>query len=99
MSVINVEEVKKLLREFARTYRRPLHGKMLVLEPFKDDLLKLDAKNIPTADIAAFLSQKCGITVSKDTVQRFLRTVKKIDRSSRATKASPPPPVASKSAS
>jgi len=79
MNPINIEEIKQQLGEFAKAYQRPLHGKFAILSPLRDELLELDAKGASSADIAAILSQY-QITVSKDTVARFLRIEKQNER-------------------
>jgi len=79
MTPINIEEIKQQLGEFAKSYQRPLRGKTAVLSPLRDELLTLDAKGATSGEIAATLSQY-QITVSKDTVARFLRIEKQNDR-------------------
>jgi hypothetical protein len=86
MTPINIEEIKQQLGEFAKSYQRPLRGKTAVLSPLRDELLTLDAKGATSGEIAAALSQ-FQITVSKDTVARFLRIEKQNDRK----KTVPPP--------
>ena len=91
MDQINIGEVKAQLREIAKAYQRPLHGKLALLEPYKEELLDLDTKGASTAEISTFLAQ-CKLTVSKDSVQRFLRIAKQKERSSRSKKANSPAP-------
>lgn len=86
MNPINIEEVKQQLGEFAKAYQRPLRGKTAVLSPLRDELLELDAKGATSGEIAAKLAQ-FQITVSKDTVARFLRIEKQNERK----KPVPPP--------
>ena len=75
MADINIIEAKAKLREIAKNYKRPLHGKLALLAPLKDELLELRKKGASIAEIAGHLAE-CKITVSKDTVQRFLRAAK-----------------------
>ena len=70
-----IAEAKEKLREIAKNYRKPLHGKLALLTPLKDELLILRKKGASIAEIAGHLAE-CKITVSKDTVQRFLRAAK-----------------------
>ena len=86
MNPINIEETKSRLGEFAKSYQRPLRGKTAILSPLRDELLELDAKGATSGEIASALSQ-FQITVSKDTVARFLRIEKQNDRK----KIVPPP--------
>jgi hypothetical protein len=79
MNQINIEEIKQQLGEFAKSYQRPLRGKTAVLSPLRDELLELDAKGATSGEIASKLAQY-QITVSKDTVARFLRIEKQNDR-------------------
>ena len=79
MNPINIEETKQKLGEFVKSYQRPLHGKFAILSPLRDELIELDAKGASSADIAAILAQY-QITVSKDTVARFLRIEKQNER-------------------
>jgi hypothetical protein len=79
MNPINIEEIKQQLGEFAKAYQRPLRGKTAILSPLRDELLTLDAKGATSGEIAVRLSQY-QITVSKDTVARFLRIEKQKDR-------------------
>ena len=84
MNPINIEDTKQKLGEFVKSYQRPLHGKFAILSPLRDELIELDAKGASSADIAAILSQY-QITVSKDTVARFLRIEKQNERKKPAT--------------
>ena len=84
MNPINIEDTKQQLREFVKSYQRPLHGKFAILSPLRDELIELDAKGAKSADIAAILAQ-FQITVSKDTVARFLRIEKQNERKKPAT--------------
>jgi len=79
MNPINIEDTKQQLGEFVKSYQRPLHGKFAILSPLRDELIELDAKGAKSADIAAILAQ-FQITVSKDTVARFLRIEKQNER-------------------
>jgi hypothetical protein len=79
MNPINIEDTKQKLGEFVKSYQRPLHGKFAILSPLRDELIELDAKGASSADIAAILAQY-QITVSKDTVARFLRIEKQNER-------------------
>ncbi len=79
MNPINIEEIKQRLGEFAKAYQRPLRGKTAVLSPLRDELLELDAKGATSGEIASKLAQY-QITVSKDTVARFLRIEKQNER-------------------
>jgi hypothetical protein len=79
MNPINIEETKQQLGEFAKSYQRPLRGKTAILSPLRDELLELDAKGATSGEIASALSQ-FQITVSKDTVARFLRIEKQNER-------------------
>lgn len=86
MAEINITEAKAKLREIAKSYHRPLHGKLALLAPLKDELLALRKKGASIAEIAGHLAE-CKITVSKDTVQRFLRAAKhpRLKKSTSAT--------------
>jgi hypothetical protein len=84
MNPINIEEAKQQLGEFVKAYQRPLRGKTAVLSPLRDELMALDAKGATSGEIAAVLSQ-FQITVSKDTVARFLRIEKRNERKKPAT--------------
>lgn len=84
MNPINIEDTKQKLGEFVKSYQRPLRGKFAILSQLRDELIELDAKGASSADIAAILAQY-QITVSKDTVARFLRIEKRNERKKRAT--------------
>jgi hypothetical protein len=88
MNEKEIKEIKAKLREYAKAYKRPLHGKLAILEPFKDELLDLEAKGVSKGEIAAEL-EACKVKVSKDTIQRFLRVVKQ-KKSSRSEESDPP---------
>jgi hypothetical protein len=79
MNQINIEEIKQQLGEFAKSYQRPLRGKAAVLSPLRDELLDLDAKGMTSGEIAAKLAEY-HVTVSKDTVGKFLRIEKQNER-------------------
>ena len=84
MNPINIEDTKQKLGEFVKSYQRPLHGKFAILSPLRDELIELDAKGASSAEIAAILAQY-QVTVSKDTVARFLRIEKQNERKKPAT--------------
>lgn len=79
MNQISVEETKSRLGEFVKAYQRPLRGKFAVLYPLRDELMELDTKGATSGEIASALGQ-FNITVSKDTVARFLRIEKQNER-------------------
>ena len=79
MNPINIEEIITQLGEFAKSYQRPLRGKAAVLSPLRDELLQLDTKGMTSGEIAAKLAE-FHVTVSKDTVGKFLRIEKQNDR-------------------
>ena len=79
MNPINIEETKMKLGDFVKSYQRPLRGKFAVLSPLREELLELESKGATSGEIAAALSQ-FQITVSKDTVARFLRIEKQNER-------------------
>lgn len=85
MNPINIEETKSRLGDFVKAYQRPLRGKTAILSPLRNELLELDAKGATSGEIAAALSQ-FQITVSKDTVARFLRIEKQNERKKPAGK-------------
>jgi hypothetical protein len=74
MAQIDIEAAKAKLREIAKNYRRPLHGKLALLALLKDELLRLRNKGASIAEIAGFLAE-CKIILSMDTVRRFFRAV------------------------
>lgn len=86
MSEININAVKEQLRQFTQSYQRPLRGKFAVLSPLREELLALVKKGASSADISAILAQY-QITVSKDTVARFLREEARKERGGRARKS------------
>lgn len=92
MNQINLDAAKQQFRQLARTYERPLRGKLALLAPLRDELIELDRKGATGAEIAAMLAQ-LQITVSKDTVCRFLRTEAAKERTTRARKAGPDAPA------
>lgn len=79
MNTINIEETKSRLGDYVKSYQRPLRGKFAVLSPLREELLALDAKGATSGEIASALAQ-FQITVSKDTVARFLRIEKQNER-------------------
>ena len=79
MNPSNLEAAKQQLGEFVKAYQRPLRGKFALLYPLKDELMALDAKGATSGEIASVLAQ-FQITVSKDTVARFLRLEKQRER-------------------
>jgi IS30 family transposase len=85
MNSINVDAAKQQLRQLANAYQRPLRGKFAVLAPLRQEILELERKGASTGEIVSMLAQ-CQITVSKDTVGRFLRQETKKERTSRAKK-------------
>jgi hypothetical protein len=84
MNPINIEETKKNLGDFVKSYQRPLRGKFAVLSPLCEELLALEAKGATSGEIASALAQ-FNITVSKDTVARFLRIEKQNERKKAAS--------------
>ena len=93
MNQINIEAARQQFRQLARAYERPLRGKLALLAPLRDELLELERKGATGAEIAAMLAQ-LQITVTKDTVGRFLRTEAAKERSTtRARKAGPDAPA------
>jgi IS30 family transposase len=85
MNQIDMSAVKQQLREFTQGYQRPLRGKLAVLMPLRDEVLELARKGAASGEIASVLAQY-QITVSKDTVSRFLRQETKKERTPRAKK-------------
>lgn len=83
MNEIDMDEVKQQLQEFTQAYQRPLRGKFAVLMPLKDEIVELDRRGAASGEISAILAQ-FKITVSKDTVSRFLREESRKERGSRA---------------
>lgn len=79
MAEINIADAKTKLSEIAKNYKKPLRGKLPLLEPLKDELLNLRMRGASVAEIAGYLAE-CKIEVSKDTVIRFLRTAKNSSR-------------------
>lgn len=90
MTQLNMDAVKEQLRSLAADYERPLRGKFAVLMPLRAEIIELERKGASTGEIAAMLAQ-CQITVSKDTVGRFLRQESKAGRNSHAKKTGPAP--------
>ena len=86
MNEININAVKQQLRQFTDTYQRPLRGKLAVLMPLRDEVLELARKGAASGEIASVLAQY-QVTVSKDTVGRFLRQETKKERTPRAKKS------------
>ena len=86
MNQIDMNAVKHQLREFTQTYQRPLRGKFAVLFPLREEIVELSRKGAASGEIASILAQY-QITVSKDTVARFLREEARKERGSRAKKA------------
>lgn len=85
MNESNINAVKEQLHQFTQTYQRPLRGKLAVLMPLRDEVLELARKGAASGEIASILAQY-QITVSKDTVSRFLRQETKKERTPRAKK-------------
>jgi len=86
MNQIDMSAVKQQLREFTQSYRRPLRGKFAVLAPLREEIIELSQKGAASGEIASVLAQY-QITVSKDTVARFLREETRKERSGRAKKS------------
>ncbi len=82
MKPTNIESAKQQLQSIVASFERPARGKLALLLPLREEILELDKRGAVSADIAAILAQ-CQITVSKDTVARFLRTEKQKDRKPR----------------
>lgn len=79
---------KEQFRLLVKNYARPVRGKLALLAPLREELLELDRKGATTGEIAGLLAQ-CQITVSKDSVARFLRT----EAAKRPKKNAAPPPT------
>lgn len=92
MSDINFDAARQQLRNCIKTYQRPLRGKFAVLAPLRDELVELHKKGATGAEIAAMLAQ-CQVTVSKDTVARFLRMETAKERGPRPKKAAAQAPA------
>ena len=90
MSDTDVNAAKQQLRRLTDAYQRPLRGKFAELMPLRQEIIELDGKGASGGEIAAMLAQ-CQITVSKDTVGRFLRQESKNERNSHAKKTSTAP--------
>lgn len=90
MTQLNMDAVKEQLRSLAADYERPLRGKFAVLMPLREEIIELERKGASTGEIAAMLAQ-CQITVSKDTVGRFLRQESKAGRNGHAKKTGTTP--------
>jgi IS30 family transposase len=90
MSDTEMNAAKQQLRRLTDAYQRPLRGKFAVLMPLRQEIIELDRKGASGGEIAALLAQ-CQITVSKDTVGRFLRQESKAERNSHAKKTGPAP--------
>jgi len=88
MSQNNVSAAKEQLRSLVKSYSRPLRGKLALLAALREEIIELDKKGATSAEIAALLAQ-CQITLSKDTVARFLRTEAAKERRPRAKKPAP----------
>jgi IS30 family transposase len=88
MSQNNVNAAKEQLRSLVTSYSRPLRGKLALLAALREEIIELDKKGATSAEIAALLAQ-CQITLSKDTVARFLRTEAAKERRPRAKKPAP----------
>jgi hypothetical protein len=80
-----MDAVKEQFSSLVDSYERPLRGKFAVLVPLRDGIIKLENKGASTGEIVSMLAQ-CQVTVSKDTVGRFLRVEKKERSSPRAKK-------------
>jgi len=85
MNEININAVKAQLHQFTQTYQRPLRGKLAVLAPLRDEIIELSRKGAASGEIASILAQY-QVTVSKDTVARFLREETRKERTHRAKK-------------
>lgn len=79
---------KEQLRLLVKNYARPVRGKLALLAPLREELLELDRKGATTGEIAGLLAQ-CQITVSKDSIARFLR----MESAKRPKKNAAPPPT------
>jgi hypothetical protein len=90
MNDTDVNAAKQQLRRLTDAYQRPLRGKFAELMPLRQEIIELDGKGASGGEIAALLAQ-CQITVSKDTVGRFLRQESKAGRNSHAKKTGPAP--------
>ena len=90
MTQLNMDAVKEQLRSLAADYERPLRGKFAVLMPLREEIIELERKGASTGEIAAMLAQ-CQVTVSKDTVGRFLRQESKAGRNGHAKKTGTTP--------
>ena len=88
MNQIDMDAVKEQLREFTGGYQRPLRGKLAVLAPLREEIIELSRKGAASGEIASILAQY-QITVSKDTVSRFLRQETKKERNHRAKRNGP----------
>ena len=86
MSETNIDEVKKQLNEIIAAYEKPVRGKFAALMPFKKEIFTLKERGATAAEIMAIMT-KCKVTVSKDTVQRFLHDMKPKKRNRVASKA------------
>ena len=85
MSQISIEAAKQQLGQIAKSYQRPLRGKFAVLAPLREEIMELNRRGAASAEIASILAQY-QVTVSKDTVGRFLREEAKKERTNRAKK-------------
>jgi len=85
MTELNMDAVKEQLRSLVDSYERPLRGKFAVLMPLRDEIIELEKKGASTGEIASMLAQS-QVSVSKDTVGRFLRVEAKKQSANRAKK-------------
>jgi len=90
MSDTDMNAAKQQLRSLTDAYQRPLRGKFAVLMPLRQEIIELDRKGASGGEIAAMLAQ-CQVTVSKDTVGRFLRQESKAGRNGHAKKTGTTP--------
>jgi hypothetical protein len=88
MSQNNVSAAKEQLGQIAKSYQRPLRGKLALLAALREEIMELDSKGATGAEITEMLAQ-CQIKLSKDTVARFLRTEAAKERRTRAKKPAP----------
>ena len=75
MSEVNIDEVKKKLNTIIAGYEKPMRGKFAALMPFKTEIFKLKAKGATAIEIRDIMDE-AKVTVSKDTMQRFLHDMK-----------------------
>lgn len=85
MNEVNIDEVNTQLDEIIAKYQKPIRGKFAALMPFKKRILALKEKGATAEEITGFMT-KCKLTVSKDTMQRFLHDMRPKRRNSAASK-------------